>query len=306
MNPVDYSVAVLLAAAAVGLAGAVGWALVRRLRPGPGLSGPTALQRAGSYAALALVLSLATIGGTAGVAVLCLVIGAVGLVEWSRLTDLPVQHRVALQAANVAIVGSVAILGPASADVLVGGLALLGIAWPIVRADTDRAIRDLGFAMVGCVVITVLLSHGVGLPYRYAALGSALFVGLAVACALSDVGAFVIGRRFGSRKLAPRLSPNKTWAGVIGNLVGAAIGLAVFAPVLLPWLGPGMLLLFVPLVAFGAVWGDLLESAVKREFGAKDAGAWLPGFGGILDRVDSLLVVLPLAYWSLRIVEELG
>jgi phosphatidate cytidylyltransferase len=56
-------------------------------------------------------------------------------------------------------------------------------------------------------------------------------------------------------------------------------------------------------VAIGAVWGDLLESAAKREFGVKDAGAWLPGFGGILDRVDSLLLALPLVYWAARLVD---
>ena len=55
-----------------------------------------------------------------------------------------------------------------------------------------------------------------------------------------------------------------------------------------------------PLVAIGAVWGDLFESALKREFGTKDAGAWLPGFGGLLDRIDSLILVLPLGYYGLR------
>jgi phosphatidate cytidylyltransferase len=55
-----------------------------------------------------------------------------------------------------------------------------------------------------------------------------------------------------------------------------------------------------PLVAIGAVWGDLFESALKREFGTKDAGTWLPGFGGLLDRIDSLILVLPLGYYGLR------
>ena len=59
-------------------------------------------------------------------------------------------------------------------------------------------------------------------------------------------------------------------------------------------------------MAIGAIWGDLFESAAKREAGEKDAGHWLPGFGGILDRVDSLLITLPLAYWALRLADLAG
>lgn len=126
---------------------------------------------------------------------------------------------------------------------------------------------------------------------------------VAVACAGSDIGAFIVGRRFGRTPLAPMLSSNKTREGVVGNLLGAAIWLATFMGLLSPGFPPTSMAVVVVLVAVGSLWGDLLESAVKREAGVKDAARWLPGFGGILDRVDSLLLVLPLDYWAMRLAE---
>lgn len=294
---------ILVIGSAVGLAGAVAWTLVRRLRPRPGLTGRTALQRATSYAALALLLAAAVQLGLPGIAILIGVLGAIALLEWSHLMDLPVHHRVALQVANGVIIGSVATLGTDAAEWLIGGLVLVGIAWPVVRADTGRALRDLGSAAVGLVIITVLLAHAVLLGVERGAFGITLFAALAVACAGSDVGAFIVGRRFGRTPLAPRLSPNKTREGVVGNGVGAAVGLAPFAVILGPFFAPPAWLVLIGLVALGSLWGDLLESAIKREAGVKDAASWLPGFGGILDRIDSLLLVVPLVYWALRLAD---
>lgn len=301
MIVIDTAPAILVIGALVGIVGAGTWALFRRLRPRPGLTGRLALQRALSYAVLALILAAAAQAGTPGIAVLIGALGAIGLVEWSRLMDLPVHHLVALQLANLAIVATVAIGGTAATEWLIGGIVLVGIAWPVVRSDTGRALRDLGLAAVGCVVLPVLLVHGVLLAFERGPLGVTLFAALAVACAGSDVGAFVIGRRFGRTPLAPQLSPSKTREGVVGNVLGAAVGIAPFVGLLVPLLGPVSIIAIVGLVAIGALWGDLFESALKREAGVKDAAQWLPGFGGILDRIDSLLIVVPLVYWALRI-----
>jgi phosphatidate cytidylyltransferase len=296
---------VLIAVAAVGLGGAVIYAVVARVLPATRAKTATpprtVLARGASYTGLALVLALAANTGVAGIAVLCGVLGAIGLAEWSHLFDLPLHHRVGLLVADVAIVAVVATQGSVGAPVLVGGLVLVGALWPVIRADTGRATRDLGLAAVGCALLPVLLAHDVALRVERGEVGAAAFVALAVACACSDVGAFLVGRRFGHALLAPNLSPHKTRAGVVGNLAGAALGIALFLPGLAPALGVGPALVLVPLVAGGAVWGDLLESAVKREAGVTDAGAWLPGFGGILDRIDSLLITGALAYWFLRI-----
>jgi phosphatidate cytidylyltransferase len=318
MNPEPYTIVALGVVAALGLgAGAVA-AIARRSgrrpsepatadgrRPG-GASGRTVLARSLSYAALAGLLALAAWFGAPGIALLAAAIGAIGLVEWSSLGDLPVHHRVALQVTNVAIIGLVLALGAGAAEWIVGAATLAGMAWPVLRADPSRAMRDLGFAAVGTILLPGMLAHGVALAVERGTLGASTFVALAVAVAASDVTAFIVGRRFGRTPLAPSLSPNKTRAGALGNLLGAAIGVAIFAPVLIAGLGLPFAVLLVPVVALGAIWGDLLESAVKREAGRKDAGQWLPGFGGILDRVDSLLITLPLAYWSLRVGDLIG
>jgi phosphatidate cytidylyltransferase len=263
----------------------------------------TIAARGASYAALAFALAVAVVLGTPGITGLAIVLGAVGLIEWSRLADLPLHHRVALQVANVAILLLVAALGAGAAEWVVGGTILAGLAWPVVRADPTRAMRDLGFAALGAILLPGLLAHGVALSVEHGRAGAMTFAALAVAAAFSDVAAFLVGRRFGRTPLAPRLSPNKTRAGVAGNLAGAALGVLLFGPVLAPAFGVPFVVLLIPLVAAGAVWGDLLESAAKREAGVKDAARWLPGFGGILDRIDSLLVTLPLAFWALRLLD---
>ncbi|MGQ0847562.1 MAG: phosphatidate cytidylyltransferase [Actinomycetota bacterium] len=129
-----------------------------------------------------------------------------------------------------------------------------------------------------------------------------LMVGLGVA--LSDIVAFSLGKAFGGHKLASAVSPNKTWAGAGGNLLGA------YAAWVIMWFAiPGEWSLATRLVgpaitAAAAVWGDLVESSVKRDFGVKDAGDLLPGFGGLLDRIDSLLVALPITYYAIVITQH--
>ncbi|MCA1654609.1 MAG: phosphatidate cytidylyltransferase [Sphingomicrobium sp.] len=104
----------------------------------------------------------------------------------------------------------------------------------------------------------------------------------------TDIGAYFAGRAIGGAKLAPSISPNKTWAGLIGGMATAALlgGLWAANTGL-----PRMLLMLAPLFAVGAQTGDLFESGLKRRAGVKDSGTWLPGHGGALDRLDGLVVV---------------
>lgn len=108
----------------------------------------------------------------------------------------------------------------------------------------------------------------------------------------TDIGAFFVGRSFGRRKLAPSISPNKTVEGLGGGIATATLfgGLWAF----LTGLGPA-LYLFAPVFAVAAQAGDLFESGIKRRVGVKDSGRWLPGHGGLLDRLDGLVPVAVLA-----------
>ena len=103
-----------------------------------------------------------------------------------------------------------------------------------------------------------------------------------------DIGGYFVGRTFGGPKLAPRISPKKTWAGLYGAIIFAALVGAVWvlAVGLNQWL-----LLWAPLFAIAAQAGDLFESRMKRQAGVKDSGDWLPGHGGLLDRLDGMVPV---------------
>ena len=130
--------------------------------------------------------------------------------------------------------------------------------------------------------------------------GVAWLVVLCVTVSLADVAACVVGSRLGGPRLAPTISPGKAWSGLAGGVAGAYLAWALLTP-LRPAI-PALLAVALPLlVALLGTAGDLLESWVKRRAGVKDAGAWLPGFGGLLDRIDSALVVVSVVYGLLRL-----
>jgi phosphatidate cytidylyltransferase len=146
-----------------------------------------------------------------------------------------------------------------------------------------------GMPYIGCTAVA--------LPWLradpVAGLPNTLFM-LAIIWA-SDIGAYMVGRLVGGPKLAPAISPGKTWSGAIGGLASAALaGLGVAA-----WLSSGSSISYV--IGLGIVLGiisqagDLLESALKRHFGVKDSGRIIPGHGGLFDRLDALLAVAPVA-----------
>ena len=123
-----------------------------------------------------------------------------------------------------------------------------------------------------------------------------------VAIWANDTGAYLAGSTFGKHKLFPSVSPKKSWEGFFGGFVASIIA----AGLLLGWKPSS--LVFGAVISIAATWGDLFESMIKRQVGVKDSGNIIPGHGGILDRIDSLLLVLPfvaLVEWAIHIYQEL-
>lgn len=130
--------------------------------------------------------------------------------------------------------------------------------------------------------------------------GVGVLLGVVLATSAYDVGAFFVGRWAGKTPLAPQLSPNKTVEGLVGGTFAALVSIAVVQAIH-PWtLGRAFWL--VVIVAIAAPLGDLCESMIKRDLGVKDMGSLLPGHGGVFDRIDALLFVVPATYYLFRVV----
>jgi phosphatidate cytidylyltransferase len=175
------------------------------------------------------------------------------------------------------------------------------------RSPVNRALADAAYSVFGLIYIGLSMATLYLLSTQDNGPSLLLFLFLSVWA--GDIAALYIGRAFGRWKLAPTLSPNKTWEGSIASVAGS-----VLVTVLLFWAGrsladrsidllsyPGTIVHWIGLavlVNIGAQLGDLVESAVKRGAGVKDSGRLLPGHGGVLDRVDALLLAAPVLWYA--------
>ena len=221
-----------------------------------------------------------------------------------------------LVAAHVELGGLLAALDrPVHTDVLIGatvvllvttqafgtrgqaiGLTVLTVG-ALLRSLSDRDRRDV----LGTVARTVLLGAWLTGLASFALLlrgmdaPIVMLVTVIGAAAVSDIAAYGVGSRLGRRPIAPSVSPNKTWEGFLGGVIGAGL----FAAAVLPLDGSSGLLRGLAVggtVGVAGFLGDLVASMIKRDLGVKDLGRLLPGHGGILDRVDGLLLALPVGY----------
>jgi phosphatidate cytidylyltransferase len=212
-------------------------------------------------------------------------------------------------------------LNAAMVPVVAGTVVISTAAYVTALVDPDANASNamlgaLGMTVVGCllwrmpkgqegfvrdVASSLMIIGYVPLLGSFTALmitgarGEARIVTFILIVILSDIGGYVAGVLFGKHPMAPRISPKKSWEGFAGSLVFGIAGGVIMAIVGLDvpfWVG---IVLGVALVAIG-VCGDLIESLIKRDIGIKDMSSFLPGHGGVMDRLDSLLIAAPVAW----------
>jgi phosphatidate cytidylyltransferase len=196
---------------------------------------------------------------------------------------------------------------------VLSGLTLILFAWNGFRAPLVQVLPDTAQGLFGLIYISYPLTL-IPLLWKQED-GPALVLFLMVCVWTGDIAALYIGRAFGKRKLAPRLSPGKTWVGSIASIVGSmlAAGIVIAIADALTARGNTLLhisepiwqsLLLAAILNIAAQLGDLLESAIKRGAGVKDSGTMLPGHGGILDRIDALLLAAPVLWFALLLKDH--
>jgi phosphatidate cytidylyltransferase len=198
---------------------------------------------------------------------------------------------------------------------VLSALTLALFAWNGFRSPLIQVLPDTAQGLFGLIYIAYPLTL-VPLLWKQED-GPALVLFLMLCVWSGDIAALYIGRAFGKHKLAPRLSPGKTWEGSIASIVGSmlAAGLVIYVGDTLTARGNMLLhitepiwqtLLLAAILNIAAQLGDLLESAIKRGAGVKDSGTMLPGHGGILDRIDALLLAAPVLWYALLIKDFFG
>lgn len=229
-------------------------------------------------AAIALALNYAGLGW---LALLVLAVGLIMSWEWGRVVRRgEVDAALIVHGLAVAMAVLLAVLGlPAMGAVAI--LVAMGVV-ALVESGRRPLISALGVAYVGLPAVALLWLRG------DEPLGAAAVLLVLLIVWTSDTAAFAAGRTFRGPKLWPRVSPNKTWSGLAGALVGSAVAGVLFAAV--SGLGtPACLAGKGLLLGLVAQLGDLAESSLKRGFGVKDASTLIPGHGGFMDRADSMV-----------------
>lgn len=170
----------------------------------------------------------------------------------------------------------------------------------LYRPQDKKPFTSIAFTILGLVYVALPFSLLGMLVYRYGDYNPLLLIGILLILWASDTGAYFAGTRFGKRKLFERISPKKSWEGIVGGFILATLMSIVLSYhfELLPiwqWIGVSIL------IVVGGTYGDLVESLFKRSILIKDSGNFIPGHGGFLDRFDGLLIAVPFIIAFLKI-----
>jgi phosphatidate cytidylyltransferase len=188
--------------------------------------------------------------------------------------------------------------------VLFGVFVAMGLSVPwymAAPAPTRKQVTtDAGVTVLGVLYVPVLASFAILLLALPGDIGRNVFLTVLGLTVLYDVAAFAVGSVWGNRPLAPTISPRKSWEGAIGATLVLLLVSVAIVPSIEPFTASTAVGLAL-LIAVVAPLGDLVESAFKRDLGVKDMGTILPGHGGVLDRIDAVLLTAPVAYYFLRI-----
>ncbi len=220
-----------------------------------------------------------------------------GAWEWARLAGFTAQSARVGYAAIVALMLFFMHLLPGLAPWVLGAAVLWwAVATYLVLTYPGSAAHWSSAACKLVIGLLILLPAWQGLvQIKQAPLGNWLIMAVMVLVWGADIGAYFSGRKFGKRKLAPHVSPGKSWEGVYGGLALSLV-LTAIVGVVRDWsLGQILIgLLGAAIIVFISVVGDLTESMFKRQSGVKDSSNLLPGHGGVLDRIDSLTAAIPI------------
>jgi phosphatidate cytidylyltransferase len=264
------------------------------------LSGPRLIN-----GSLVAVVGLASVFYAPAFAALIAIVGIIGVLELKNIaqrTGAEVSASVAIGACVAYVVLAYLRLLEHYESVLVGAIIVASLVSAFAHGIDRFGVR-CGMTLFASMYLGKLLSYFVLL--RGASHGAALTIWVIVLVALTDIFGMIAGLRFGRTKMAPRLSPHKTWEGAIGAFVvatAAGVGMSFLPQISAPWwLG----LALGAATSVAAEVGDLFESALKRNAQLKDSGQIIAGHGGVLDRFDSYLVAGVTAYTVLGLAGRL-
>ncbi len=268
-----------------------------------------------AFVLLAIAVGAMVWSSTAFAVVVTALLG-LALTEWLHLIGAArsVSMIVALSVCTVLLAVVFASSNTIDAVVLPLGVAAAAIWLVIAAVLVQPSAMKLRLPRIPAMVLAVVLVLAAWFALmRFLSQGVLMLLSVLSLVWIADTAAYFVGRAFGRRKLAPHISPGKTWAGVAGAILAVLIvaftiwqfvpDARIYSNDLFAAIGPAFALLLLALLVASSIVGDLFESLLKRQAGVKDSGQLLPGHGGVLDRLDAMVPVLPSAaviQWLVR------